>query len=756
MRQQLPDQQQPEVIIINLKNNNAITRRPIRADSAIMHWTKEVVALRAQQRVLQIFDLASKQKLKSTNMAEDVVFWKWFSDRSLGLVTTSSVYHWDVFDPNQPEPRKVFERHGDLTGSQIISYRVSDDEKWSVLIGISQVAGRVVGTMQLFSVDRGVSQKIEGHAASFGKIRLEGAPADTKLFTFCNRTPTGAKLHIIEIDHQAANPPFPKKAVDVFFPEEATNDFPVAVQVSDKYKIIYMVTKYGFIHLYDLETGSAIFMNRISSDTVFTCASDVESTGIVGVNRKGQVLAVSLDEHAVIPFLLNNPELSQVALRLASRGSLPGAEPIYQQQFENQLRNGQYAEAAKTAANSPQGFLRTPETIERFKSVPAQAGALSVILQYFGMLLDKGKLNQHETIELARPVLAQNRKHLLEKWMSEGKLGCSEQLGDLVRPYDLNLAMQIYKDAAVPQKVIAAMAESGNFDQILPYSKEAGYTPDFNGLLQHIVRVNPEKGAEFATALAKEDAGLIDTTRVLDVFQSQGMIQQATAFGLDVLSANRPEDGPLQTRLIEMNLMNAPQVADAILGNEMFSHYDRPRVAQLCEQAGLMSRALEHYEDPASIKRVIVQTDKIPEEFLIGYFGRLTVDLALDCLNEMLRVNIRQNLQAVINISKKYSDLFEPHRIIDLLEKYRTAEGLYYYLGGIVNITEDKEVTFKYIEAATRMGQMQEVERVCRESCKYYFLFLQPSLASLTGVSLPLDKSHPERTFWTSVTSPST
>jgi clathrin heavy chain len=30
------------------------------------------------------------------------------------------------------------------------------------------------------------------------------------------------------------------------------------------------------------------------------------------------------------------------------------------------------------------------------------------------------------------------------------------------------------------------------------------------------------------------------------------------------------------------------QVADAILGNEMFSHYDRPRIANLCEKAGIL------------------------------------------------------------------------------------------------------------------------------------------------------------------------
>lgn len=72
------------------------------------------------------------------------------------------------------------------------------------------------------------------------------------------------------------------------------------------------------------------------------------------------------------------------------------------------------------------------------------------------------------------------------------------------------------------------------------------------------------------------------------------MIQPATSFLLDALKENKPEQGPLQTRLLEMNLIHAPQVADAILGNEMFSYYDRPRVANLCEKAGLLQRVIFH------------------------------------------------------------------------------------------------------------------------------------------------------------------
>lgn len=71
---------------------------------------------------------------------------------------------------------------------------------------------------------------------------------------------------------------------------------------------------------------------------------------------------------------------------------------------------------------------------------------------------------------------------------------------------------------------------------------------------------------------------------------SQNMIQQATSFLLDALKDNKEEQGNLQTKLLEMNLVNAPQVADAILGNEMFSFYDKARIAGLCEKAGLLQR----------------------------------------------------------------------------------------------------------------------------------------------------------------------
>ena len=63
---------------------------------------------------------------------------------------------------------------------------------------------------------------------------------------------------------------------------------------------------------------------------------------------------------------------------------------------------------------------------------------------YFGVLLEKGNLNQVETLELCRVVLGQGRMELVHKWLEADKLECSEELGDMLRQYDLKTAMQVF------------------------------------------------------------------------------------------------------------------------------------------------------------------------------------------------------------------------------------------------------------------------------------------------------------------------
>lgn len=146
----------------------------------------------------------------------------------------------------------------------------------------------------------------------------------------------------------------------------------------------------------------------------------------------------------------------------------------------------------------------------------------------------------------------------------------------------------------------------------------------------------------------------------------------------------------------------------------MFTNYDRAHIAQLCEKAGLLQRALEHYTDLYDIKRAVVHTHLLnPEvgftylhsqsvfpsgkcviaccrlyslwinffspphnlQWLVNYFGSLSVEDSLECLRAMLSANIRQNLQICVQVASKYHEQLTTQALTELFESFKSFEG---------------------------------------------------------------------------------
>ena len=705
--------------------------RPITADSALMNPVSKVIALKATvqgttQDHLQIFNIELKSKMKSHQMPESVVFWRWLSPTMLGIVTNTAVYHWSV--EGDAAPAKIFDRTANLNGNQIIAYRASEDMQWFTLIGIApgdpSRPQLVKGNMQLYSVAQQRSQALEAHAAAFSTHQIPGNAAPSQVVAFAQKTvqPDGnisSKLHVIELGAQAGQVPFTKRQAELFFPPDFADDFPVSMNISEKYGVIYVVTKNGLLFVYDLETATAIYRNKVSNDPVFIACGAPSNGGFYAINRRGQVLLMNLNEPAVVPFVsgqLNNIEL---ALSMAKRGNLPGAEALVMPKFDMLFNTGDYKGAAELAADSPKGVLRTDETIAKFRAVPAQPGQNSPLLQYFGICLQRGKLNASEAVELARLVLQQNKKQLLDTWMAEDKLECSEALGDMLQNVDPDMALRVYIKARANAKVVAALAGKGEFEKMGKYCEMAGYKPDYSYLLQSTLMNNPQGAVNIAIQIGQQDPPPLDFNTVADLFLQRNMIREATSFLLDVLKNDNPEQAGLQTKVLEINLVTFPNVADAILGQGKLTHYDRPRVAQLCEKAGLYMRALQHYTELSDLKRCCVNTHAIEPQALVEWFGTLSREWALECVRELLVTNSRQNLQIIVNICKEYTEQLTSDSIISLLEEYNSSEGLFFYLGALVATSEDPEAHFKYIQAAAKTGQIKEVERITRESNFY-------------------------------------
>ena len=174
---------QPQVFIVDLKNGNQVMKRPMSAEAAIMNPVSKILALRAGQQ-LQIFNLELRAKMKSHQMPEAVVFWRWVSPSTIALVTPTAVFHWST--EGSSAPSKVFDRHAQFgEGTQVINYQVSPDEKWCLLMGISQGgAGVIKGAMQLYSRDKSVSQTLQGHAGCFHTMSVPGRSDKAQVLCF--------------------------------------------------------------------------------------------------------------------------------------------------------------------------------------------------------------------------------------------------------------------------------------------------------------------------------------------------------------------------------------------------------------------------------------------------------------------------------------------------------------------------------------------------------------------------------------------
>ena len=153
------------IAIIDTANPTNVQRMPAPVELACVHPDGQKLVLCAAAQV-QIYNVTSKEKIQACALPEPAVFVRWMDENTLGIVTGTAVFHWGMGDS---EPTKKFDRHPTLAQSQIISYKASPDGMWLLLNGIAGGAEGITGQLQLFSVERNVSQPVPAHSgkASF-------------------------------------------------------------------------------------------------------------------------------------------------------------------------------------------------------------------------------------------------------------------------------------------------------------------------------------------------------------------------------------------------------------------------------------------------------------------------------------------------------------------------------------------------------------------------------------------------------------
>ncbi|KAL7720985.1 Clathrin heavy chain [Entamoeba marina] len=705
------------VRIFHSNKMNNPDSRTCGADFALMHPQKQIMAV-ASGTTVQMFDVQTKSRVADITLQTPLVFWKWANDHILAIVTTNAVYHFDLHSPSAA-PRKIVDRHPELSSSQIIGYKIDPTEKWIAVIALLQRGNDIVGKNSIVFFGKNASQIIDGYAASFYEYKFDDANEPSVMFSFAQKIPS-PRLGLIEVIKGDSSRQNVNTFVDIPTQPQQAADFMVGLVVSPKYETIIVVSRMGFLYCFYAGNGTLLFQGKAIDDTVFLTAYNFTTDGILVAGKKGSIISISLEGDKIVPFVCNVLKDVGLGCKIAARCNLPGADDIFVERFNALLNAGQIREAALIAANSPGDLIRNATTINKLSQMQAQPGQNPPLFLYFATILESHSLNALEGFTLIQLLIPQNKLPAIENWITNDKIECSEKSGDLVKPYDQRLSLMIYSKAKATGKVVQALAEMGQSDKIVAYCERAGFQENYLEILQQILPTSGEAARAYTKSLidAKGYDGL-DIISILDLFARYRYLKEITSLVLDTLDGEDESYSHIQTKILEMNLIAAPQIADTIFENEMLKHYDAARIGRLCEQAGLFKRALQIFEQFDDIRRILSHASAIPPELIIDSFRKLAPEEALIVIQDLLRTNPRGNLQIIIKILLEFHTGIGDEKVVELLQKFDCWEGLFYFLSQIVNSTEDSFVVFKYIEACARSGQFQELARIVQESNVY-------------------------------------
>ena len=605
---ELDQQGNASVVTCDLTKNMEVSKRNMsKAEAVMMHPTQNIMSLRANNGqngvIIQVFNLDTKSKLKDIVLNHDVTYWTWLDERTIGLVSSTSVYALLISEMNSPA-KKIFDRQGGLAQNNVFVLKLVCDShnSWFALSAISSanVGGspQVIGYIQLFNSQQNASQNIEGFAPAMRDVKCIDEN-DSSIFCFIDKKQNNPNYKLLITDVSPAKRV--KAAMDIQMP--MPNDFPVLMDILPKFGVIFLATNSGYLFIHEITKGILIFKCKVSEDSLLFSSINSNTGGMMYINKSGKLLGVDIDRNNLIPFMMNFcknvPGIMEVITRMAARFNLPGAENIFMTAFKTFMQNGNYQEAAKIVAQTPGDTLRNINTINMFRQLQ---GNPQPILIYFQTMMSQGKLNKVESVEMAKPLVQQGRMDILNNMFRENKFTASEELSELVKNVDQRLSLQILMasgSASAHEKIIQAFAANNQFDKIIPYCNQNNYKPDWLNILKSLVATNAPAAANLCKVICNRANGniLVDINQVIDIFQSQKKIQELTSFMVEYLKSNLPEDAYLQTKILELNLYENTKAASVILESNVFTHYDKPKIAGICEKMGLYQVCLENYTD---------------------------------------------------------------------------------------------------------------------------------------------------------------
>jgi len=72
-----------------------------------------------------------------------------------------------------------------------------------------------------------------------------------------------------------------KQSAVFAYPPDVTNDFPVVVHAVEKYGILFVITKFGYLFVYAMGTASLLYRQKITTSLIFQSVKNTKTDGCI-------------------------------------------------------------------------------------------------------------------------------------------------------------------------------------------------------------------------------------------------------------------------------------------------------------------------------------------------------------------------------------------------------------------------------------------------------------------------------------------
>jgi clathrin heavy chain len=310
-------------IVVNLKSNHVRSFEMEGLFSAQVNPIKPVIALASKEKIF-VVDLNTHECTSWNRFPCEVEYWGWMSKNVVGIIGSKSVYHWNT---DTDQLTFMFERHIRLQGNQISGYCSDAKLSWFVIRSLFQEDdGSIGGILQVFSSEYDQSNCIEGHAATIIDHKLVGRETASSLLILVKKvTSKLVKLSVTELGPRNKATSHALISRNESFSWTNHDDIPSLLVCSSNLRLIYLLSKMGYLFVFELETCTPIILHqRICHDIVFQSVLETCTQGVIATSRNGQVLHIEVNDQlktkSMLPVQINGS--------VQSRKSIPNSSDV--------------------------------------------------------------------------------------------------------------------------------------------------------------------------------------------------------------------------------------------------------------------------------------------------------------------------------------------------------------------------------------------------------------------------------------------